>query len=499
MNPSHGTPLKQTSHTKAHRGQILVIFAGTLTVLLLMAALVVDLAWLWSNSLKIQRAADAAALAGVIHLPGDAPTAYLEARDGAARNGYPTGAAGVTVTPLQDVSAPRRLDVKVTAPVKTFFLTLIGMDTVLVSRKAKAEYILPVPMGSPENYYGVFGPLRTAVTTGVTGWVAPTATGTPNDWTTPNNAFTSNDVYATKATTINPNQVYRTFGLSDPGGATITGIEVEMESRSTDNSGCRLGIELSKNAGSSYTSTGRFAALTNTETAHLLPSSGASTDLWGTTWTWAQLNNTNFRARVQYQDPGASCTDLSTTRLDRIRIRVHYTVGGGPAPNLNDPYGAALTPRGFWGTFINQGAEKVNGDAYLPKWDPRTSGPNDQYDPVNYYNYALEMPTGATSGELWIFDAPFCATDTSGQYGTGDRWFSGSTAATSAFYTLYDTNNTLYDLTDDVIVSQSGSLFANQQAVDATLFDNTPPAVASCAQGATSNQADGRYWHNRWW
>ena len=89
--------------------------------------------------------------------------------------------------------------------------------------------------------------------------------------------------------------------------------------------------------------------------------------------------------------------------------------------DVADPYGNTLEARGLWGTFINQGAEKINGDAYLPKWDPRTWGSNDEYDPDTYYNYALEIPAGASGGELWIFDPVFCATSGSGRYGTGDR------------------------------------------------------------------------------
>ena len=160
--------------SSSHRGQVLVIFSGTFVVLLLMSALVIDLAWLWNNSLRIQRTADAAALAGVVFLPNDAASARTAADKEATRNGfdgYPSTINGVTVTPTQDATNPRRMNVKVTAPVKTFFLGLIGMNTVIVSRQAHAEYVLPVPMGSPLNYYGV-GCMDTNT-------VAPDAKGKP--------------------------------------------------------------------------------------------------------------------------------------------------------------------------------------------------------------------------------------------------------------------------------------------------------------------------------
>jgi hypothetical protein len=156
---------------RSQRGQVLIIFTGIFVVLLLMSALVVDLAWLWNNSLRIQRTADAAALAGVVFLPNDLPSGKTAAWKEATRNGYPTGVGGITVTPTQDGLNPRRMNVKVTAPVQTFFLGLVGLSTITISRDAHAEYVLPVPMGSPLNYYGV-GCLDTNT-------VAPDAKGEP--------------------------------------------------------------------------------------------------------------------------------------------------------------------------------------------------------------------------------------------------------------------------------------------------------------------------------
>lgn len=482
-------------------GQIIPIFALSLLVFVGMTALVVDISWYWANNLRIQRAADAAALAGVVYLPGDVPAAQSAALAEAAKNGYTNGVGGVTVNPYQDPTNPRRLKVQITAPVGTFFMRVFGIASIPATRSAKAEFILPVPMGSPENYYGVFGTLRTpnggtTVTTPAdTGWLAPTATASPSNWTSAQNAFASDDVYATKNSTTKPYQAYRNFGFSFPGGATITGIEVEVEARSSDPSGCRLGVELSWNRGTNYTAAGAFAPLSGTDQTVVL---GASNDRWGrSSWTTTQLNNTNFRVRVAYIDPGAACTNGSTTFLDRIRVRVHYTTSTFvPDQNVTSPYGDSLAPRGFWGTMLNQGAEDVNGDAYLPYYEVRTSRTNPEYQPNSHYDYAVQLPPGATNGEVWIFDPVFCATNGSGRYGTGDRWFSG-TAATSAFYYLYDTQNTPYNLEDDSLVASSGNLFRRIQASDTTL--GGPSGLPSCARGAVTNPADGRYWHNRWW
>ncbi len=141
-------------------GQLIPLFALGIFVLMGMMAIVIDVSWYWSNTLKVQRAADAAALAGAVWLPGNTANAYSTARQEASKNGYTTG-GGVTVTPIQDSltpggTNPNQLDVTVSAPVNTFFARVFGFTTITATRASKAEYIQPVPMGSPLNYYGVY-------------------------------------------------------------------------------------------------------------------------------------------------------------------------------------------------------------------------------------------------------------------------------------------------------------------------------------------------------
>ena len=76
-------------------GQLIPLFALSIFVIMGMMAIVIDVSWYWSNTLKVQRAADAAALAGAVWLPGDVPNAYTTARAEASKNGYTAG-AGVT-------------------------------------------------------------------------------------------------------------------------------------------------------------------------------------------------------------------------------------------------------------------------------------------------------------------------------------------------------------------------------------------------------------------
>jgi hypothetical protein len=64
------------------------------------------------------------------------------------------------VTPTQDPQNPRRLIVTISAPVATFFARIVGMTQVTVSVTSRAEYALPVPMGSPQSYLGIHDTAR---------------------------------------------------------------------------------------------------------------------------------------------------------------------------------------------------------------------------------------------------------------------------------------------------------------------------------------------------
>jgi len=360
------------------RGQVLVLFAGAALVLFAMMAVVIDVSWLWVNTLKVQRAADAAALAGVVWLPGDKTTAGSTARMEAAKNGYTDLSGGVTITAVPATSNNRRLNVSVSAPVGTFFMKAIGISQVTVTRDAHAEFVLPVPMGSPENYYGVFGLVRGLTTTAGT--------------------------------------------ASAPG------------------------------------------AQTNLPDANL-------------------------------KGPLTAC------------------VSG--AANCFQADGSALNPRGFWATMNTEGAENVNGDAHQPYYDTRTGKVSPPcatdstracYDPLNYYNYAIEMPPGSTNGSVYIYDPVFCAV--ANNKGTGDRWFSG-TAGVSTVFELYNTNNQIYNnnvppqtllATSQTAGALGTALFNRISASDTTMGG---PALGSgmsqCRTLTTGSYSDSRDYHNKWW
>lgn len=144
---------------KGEKGAVLVLAAAMLTVFMGMAGFAIDLGWLFWNGVLIQHGADAAALSGVIYEPDDQFNAFGEARKAASENGFNL-ASGATVVPADAVSDStavsnnQQLRVTITQPVDTFFMAVFGIDSVSITKTAVAEYVTPLPLGSPEPEFG---------------------------------------------------------------------------------------------------------------------------------------------------------------------------------------------------------------------------------------------------------------------------------------------------------------------------------------------------------
>lgn len=133
---------------------VLPLFAAMMLVLIGMAAFATDLGWFYVNATRIQRAAEASALSGVVELPDSPAAASTAAVTIADRNGYPVD-ADTTVTPNpQPGGNLTQLEVTISDAIPTFFLRAFGIDTQVVSRSATAEYLPPLPLGSPTNQFG---------------------------------------------------------------------------------------------------------------------------------------------------------------------------------------------------------------------------------------------------------------------------------------------------------------------------------------------------------
>ncbi len=133
-------------------GYMLMMLSVTLSVLVVSAAFAVDIGGWYARVSQIQRAADAAALAGVVWMP-DFPASEAAAVAAASRNGFTTGGS-ITVTASPEPGNSRQLTVVIVdAKADRHFSSFVAGDQAL-RRTATAEYVLPVPLGSPKNTFG---------------------------------------------------------------------------------------------------------------------------------------------------------------------------------------------------------------------------------------------------------------------------------------------------------------------------------------------------------
>ncbi len=146
----------------ARRGQVMPVFALILVVLMGAATLGIDLSRVRAEAESAQRAANAAALAGVVYLPDFKDSAYTRASAEARKNGYLTGQKSVIVTPSTVPGYGGRLKVTINEPAPSIFGHALGIFPQTISRSATAEYDLPIQLGAPDYVLG-YAPFPTAM------------------------------------------------------------------------------------------------------------------------------------------------------------------------------------------------------------------------------------------------------------------------------------------------------------------------------------------------
>jgi putative Flp pilus-assembly TadE/G-like protein len=159
---------------RARKGQSIIIFALTITVLLGFAGLAIDVARAYDLYGRMQRAADAGAMAGVLYMPayyssprtpGDGFTAISRTSQETVKNGFgaampPTTTAAVACNPSAEVSIcqvtnrPSDLRVTITETLNLALLSSLGLQPVRLVASGQAEYLPPVQIGARLNYIG---------------------------------------------------------------------------------------------------------------------------------------------------------------------------------------------------------------------------------------------------------------------------------------------------------------------------------------------------------
>jgi hypothetical protein len=137
---------------RGDHGVVLLMTSLLMVPLLMFVAFGVDVAR-WHHRIgELQAAADGAALAGTVWMP-NLVKARAVATDALARNGVVHGQDDVTVT-IEEGATPNSIRVTLTDHDPDQTLAGLVPTPGSLSRRAEAEYYLPLPLGSPLNYFG---------------------------------------------------------------------------------------------------------------------------------------------------------------------------------------------------------------------------------------------------------------------------------------------------------------------------------------------------------
>ncbi len=150
-------------------------------------------------------------------------------------------------------------------------------------------------------------------------------------WANPARAISSNNSYATATVDGTTTRYLRCLGynFAIPIGASINGITVNVERRSNriTNGGSKDAAMRLVKAGVIDTLTDRSTTTIYT-TADVVEAHGGVSDLWGTTWTPAQINTANFGAAFAATKASAAGA-AHLISVDHMPITVTFTI---PAP-----------------------------------------------------------------------------------------------------------------------------------------------------------------------
>ena len=152
-----------------------------------------------------------------------------------------------------------------------------------------------------------------------------TSTGGGDPWLNPSRITADNSLYATcpgAGGSTDSSSLGGTEASTNPvpSGATIVGIEVEFgafESEQATPTTFFHTVQLVKGGIQAGDNRADEVIL---ETSETLYTYGGPSDLWGTTWTAAQVNDTNFGLSLETNVAGTQ-----TVAVDYMRVKVYYT------------------------------------------------------------------------------------------------------------------------------------------------------------------------------
>lgn len=214
-------------------------------------------------------------------------------------------------------------------------------------------------------------------------------------WTNAGNVTADDTNYATAPMSGGEISRYiraRNFGFTIPTGATITGITATVMRQSSSNGGGNSvkdeTIRLMKNltiVGNNY------AGNVDWPTTMTAANYGTgTTDLWGTTWTEADINNANFG--MFFRVLNESNNNSRTASVDYIEITVYYS---NPIPTVTNftPNNACVNS----GTIIT-----INGTNFTGATNVTFNGTAATFTIISNTQITAVLPNGANTGNISV-------------------------------------------------------------------------------------------------
>ena len=159
---------------------------------------------------------------------------------------------------------------------------------------------------------------------------------TGNSWSNPNNVTASDDSWTSvslSTTQTSDALVATNFGFSIPGTATIDGITVSIERFGTITITIfPFRFTYIRDYTIQLTKDGSNPIGNNKASGSIWPTTdgsatyGNATDLWGTTWTPAEINSSNFGVYIRAESWNAFGTGSETANVDHVTVTIDYSI-----------------------------------------------------------------------------------------------------------------------------------------------------------------------------
>ena len=480
-------------------GFALVIMSLMLLPMMVFAAFGVDLAAWHARANALQTAADSAALAGSVYMP-DLVRAQTEATTSLAANGFVSGTDFVTVESKRISTNENALQVTVTdSDVDRYFSQVFsGKQKIVVS--SVAEYNLPLPLGSPLNYFGGDATKTVAASVPQPDTISvtfPTTYNTVAPTNRPCNIGTSSSQgLGGWPTTGNFDPAYYSGNTRCTWTFTPTGSAVspaasnafpppDHTTRAPTNAPCRVKIDGTGSTNGQWTSGPSAAYSTSTSISsptciwslfatnlsslpsfsateepdvskcrtgyepNNLSTKGALTSLGSAAW---KLKGNSYKLLKDWGKDGDDAVAGKASDGNRLcvwtEVATIVTTENPDLPGVN-PIAAGRSP-GYWAMINGPGEVSPNGDAFSTRCyisNNCSSVDNLSYrattDPDRGYWYEIKIPTGVSGTvNVSVFDA---SGNPSGSLSTlaGDSSSSNSNNSFETEYTVYRKDNAL--------------------------------------------------------